>query len=166
MEILDPPGLGLIPTWQWLYATWFGAGLVVPLRAGLGVMAMAAILIALPRLSPRTLGIAALVLFALGVHVTNGIDLATGIKDDRRIVVDEVVAFMLGAAILGRVGWQVLLPFAAVFLFLDRLKPWPFVLVEQVPAGWGVMLDDAVLAVAMAVAVVVVRSLGASRGTG
>ena len=37
-----------------------------------------------------------------------------------------------------------LVPFAALFLFLDRLKPWPMAYVEQVPSGLGVMLDDLV----------------------
>jgi phosphatidylglycerophosphatase A len=40
-------------------------------------------------------------------------------------------------------------PFAAIFLFFDRLKPWPMAYVEALPSGWGVMLDDLVPAIAV-----------------
>jgi phosphatidylglycerophosphatase A len=44
-----------------------------------------------------------------------------------------------------------LVAFAALFLLLDRLKPWPMAYVEQVQSGWGVMLDDLVPAVLVGV---------------
>jgi phosphatidylglycerophosphatase A len=71
-------------------APWFGAGLIVPLRAGLVVFAMLPLLalaISLPRYILPAL---AVLIFFLGVHVSSEIELATGIKDDRRIVIDEV----------------------------------------------------------------------------
>ncbi|MDP3525423.1 MAG: phosphatidylglycerophosphatase A, partial [Hoeflea sp.] len=137
----------------------FGAGLLAPFRGGLAVFAvlpLLALAIALPRYVLPALG--ALV-FLLGLHVSSEIELATGIKDDRRIVIDEVAAFILGAAIIRQAGWKMLVPFAAIFLFLDRLKPWPLAYVEQLPSGWGVMLDDLVLAIAVGVAFAGIQAL-------
>ncbi|MDZ7600512.1 MAG: phosphatidylglycerophosphatase A, partial [Hoeflea sp.] len=99
------------------------------------------------------------IVYLLGLHVSSELELATGIKDDRRIVIDEVAAFILGAAIIRQAGWKMLVPFAAIFLFLDRLKPWPLAYVEQLPSGWGVMMDDLVLAIAMGVAFAGIQAL-------
>ncbi|WP_054150734.1 phosphatidylglycerophosphatase A [Rhizobium sp. AAP116] len=147
--VLEPPGVGLLPMWQWLMATWFGTGLVVPLRAGLAVFALLPLLVVSIKMPRLAVPMVALLIFALGVYVSSAIDLATGVKDDRRIVIDEVAAFLIGASLIRQAGWRMLVPFAALFLFFDRLKPWPMAYVEQVPSGWGVMLDDLVPAVAV-----------------
>lgn len=136
--------------WQWIAATWFGAGLVVPLRAGLAVFALLPLLLIAGKLPRYVVPVFAVVIFMIGIHVSTEIELATGIKDDRRIVIDEVAAFLLGASLIRQAGWKILVPFAAIFLFLDRLKPWPMALVEEVPSGWGVMLDDMVPAIMVA----------------
>jgi phosphatidylglycerophosphatase A len=151
IEILQPPGIGLVPAWQWLLATWFGAGLVVPFRAGLAVFALLPLLLLSIKLPRHVVPVLGVVIFAIGVYAASAIDLATGVKDDRRIVIDEVAAFLIGASLIRQAGWKMLVPFAALFLFLDRLKPWPMANVEQVPSGWGVMLDDLVPALAVGI---------------
>jgi phosphatidylglycerophosphatase A len=143
-QLLEPPGLNLVPTWHWLAATWLGAGLLVPFRAGLAVFALLPLLVVSIKLPRLALPMLAITIFAVGVYVSSAIDLATGVKDDRRIVIDEVAAFLIGASLIRQAGWRMLVPFAALFLFLDKLKPWPMAYVEQVPSGWGVMLDDLV----------------------
>lgn len=155
--VLEPPGVGLVPMWQWLMATWFGTGLVVPLRAGLAVFALLPLLVVSIKMPRLAVPMVALLIFALGVYVSSSIDLATGVKDDRRIVIDEVAAFLIGASLIRQAGWRMLVPFAALFLFFDRLKPWPMAYVEQVPSGWGVMLDDLVPAVAVGLVLVVAQ---------
>lgn len=155
--ILEPPGAGLVPMWQWLMATWFGTGLVVPLRAGLAVFALLPLLVVSIKMPRLAVPMFAMLIFALGVYVSSAIDLATGVKDDRRIVIDEVAAFLIGASLIRQAGWRMLVPFAALFLFFDRLKPWPMAYVEQVPSGWGVMLDDLVPAVAVGLVLAVAQ---------
>lgn len=155
----------MVPAWVWLVATWFGAGLVAPFRAGLAVFAvfpMMALAIALPRYVLPALAVA---VFLAGVHVATEIELATGDKDDRRIVIDEVAAFVLGTAIIRQAGWKMLVPFAVIFLFLDRLKPWPMAYVEQLPSGWGVMADDLVPAVVLGVLFMGVQTMIKRRTT-
>lgn len=155
--VLEPPGVGLVPMWQWLMATWFGTGLVVPLRAGLAVFALLPLLVVSIKMPRLAVPMVALLIFALGVYVSSSIDLATGVKDDRRIVIDEVAAFLIGASLIRQAGWRMLVPFAALFLFFDRLKPWPMAYFEQVPSGWGVMLDDLVPAVVVGLVLAVAQ---------
>ncbi|PWW04590.1 phosphatidylglycerophosphatase [Hoeflea marina] len=155
--VLSPPGDGLAPPWQWLPATWFGAGLVVPLRAGLAVFALVPLLLATIRLRRYLQPLLALDIFILGVHVSSAIELATGVKDDRSIVVDEVAAFLIGASLIRQPCWTMLVPFAGLFLFFDRLKPWPMAHVERLPSGWGVMLDDLFPALLIGVAHALVK---------
>jgi phosphatidylglycerophosphatase A len=145
-QLLEPPGFNLVPTWRWLAATWLGAGLVFPLRARLAVFALLPLLVVSIKLP-----MLAITIFAMGVYVSTAIDLATGVKDDRPIVIDEVAAFLIGASLIRQAGWRMLVAFAALFLLLDRLKPWPMAYVEQVQSGWGVMLDDLVPAVLVGV---------------
>ncbi|MBR0554883.1 phosphatidylglycerophosphatase A [Ciceribacter sp. L1K23] len=152
LELLEPPGYALVPSWHWLLATWFGAGLVVPFRAGLAVFALVPLLIMAIKLPRQVMPLVAMMIFALGVYVSSSIDVATGVKDDRRIVIDEVAAFLIGAYLIRQAGWRMLVPFAAIFLFLDRQKPWPVSLVEELPSGWGVMADDLVPAILLGAA--------------
>jgi phosphatidylglycerophosphatase A len=133
-------------------ATWFGAGLVEPLRAGLAIATAGLLVLVLPKRHALTVLFLGLPILLVGVVVSTSIGDASGLKDDRRIVIDEVAAFVLGAAFLTRFHRIVLVPFAGLFLFLDRIKPWPFHHLEALPAGWGVMADDLGLGVALGVA--------------
>jgi phosphatidylglycerophosphatase A len=158
-SILPAPEVGVV---AFLVATVFGAGIVEPLRAGLAVLIAFPLIVAVNRLGPRiVVGVALLVLAAAGWWAAEAWSAATGSSDDRRIVVDEVVAVLVGAALAGRLalGWLAL--FAVAFLALDRLKPWPFSATEALPGAFGVMGDDLVVAVALAVAVRLVRQRSA-----
>lgn len=148
-----------MPLRTWLAATWLGAGLLTPFGAGLAVLTvlpLPALATALPKYLLPALVLA---VFLLGVHVSSGMELATGEKDDRRIVIDEVAAFIFATAIIRQTCWRLLVPFAAVFLFVDRLKPWPMPYVEQLPSGWGVMSDDLVPALALGLVFVGIQTL-------
>ncbi len=130
-------------------ATFAGAGLVEPLRAGLAVAPVAAL--AILWRSPGRAGwaVAALVAGLAGMLAADRWESVTGLYDDRRIVIDEVAGFMAAMAVLGARGWRVTAATAAAFLFLDRLKPWPFDRIEAVPGGAGVMLDDVAVGLAL-----------------
>lgn len=158
-SLLAPPGDGLLPAWQWLSATWFGAGLVAPLRAGLAVCITIPLALWLMNNTRHGLALLVIVVFALGVYASSAIELATGVKDDRRIVIDEVGAFLIGAWMLRGRHWAVIVGFAAAFLALDRLKPWPIHLTEAIPSGWGVMLDDIAASVPLAIVIIAIRVL-------
>lgn len=146
MILLPPPADTLVPVWQWFLATWFGAGLMEPLRAGLAVATAGVFVLLLAGRGKLAIPLSGALVLLVGVFVSTAIGEASGIEDDRRIVIDEVAAFILGGAFLQTVRqsvrWAALAAFGAVFLFLDRIKPWPFHYLEALPDGWGVMADD------------------------
>lgn len=159
MSLLPPPADTLVPAWQGFVAIWFGSGLVEPLRACLAVTIAAILVIGLSRkqrLIVPMIGIAAVI---LGVFVSTEIGAASGVKDDRRIVIDEVAAFILGAAFLRGFHWVASAVFGAVFLLLDRIKPWPFHLLEELPSGWGVMADDLGLGIVLGAVLLALLSI-------
>ncbi|UIJ72931.1 phosphatidylglycerophosphatase A [Aurantimonas sp. HBX-1] len=140
LRLLDVPGgLSWTSPALWL-STWFGAGLVHPLRAGL---AIATALFAAILLRRRT-WLAALLIAVTGLGATGVVlwDDATGTGDDRRIVVDEVAGFLLVASVLGAARWQRLLLAAPIYLVIDRSKIWPLEWLEALPGAVGVMGDD------------------------
>jgi phosphatidylglycerophosphatase A len=137
-----------------LVASVLGAGVVEPLRAGLAVLIAFPLIVAVNRLGLRIeVGVGLLALAAVGWWAADAWSLATGTADDRRIVVDEVVGMLAGAAIAGRLALAPLALFSVAFLALDRFKPWPFSTLEVLPGAWGVLADDLVVAVALGLAV-------------
>jgi phosphatidylglycerophosphatase A len=64
-----------------------------------------------------------------------------GKKDDRRIIIDEILGYLVTML------WVPLSPFSIVtgfilFRFFDILKPYPIRHLERVKYGFGVVLDD------------------------
>lgn len=80
-------------------------------------------------------------IFIIGVFATNIIIDHTGEKDPSRVVIDEVAGQWLGLLMLPD-GMLYIAGAFILFRFLDILKPWPIRQLEQIPKGWGVMLDD------------------------
>lgn len=149
MTLLPPPADTLVPAWQWFLATWFGAGLVEPLRAGLAVAIAGILVIVLRKKHAFIVPALGICIVLFGLFVSTEIGAASGVKDDRRIVIDEVAAFIVGAAFLRSFHWTTIAVFGSIFLFFDRIKPWPFHLLETLPAGWGVMADDLGLGISL-----------------
>jgi len=76
-----------------------------------------------------------------GAAVCARAEAALGVRDDPRIVVDEVAGMLVALLALPRSAAYVGGAFL-VFRLLDVLKPRPVRLCERVGGGWGVMLDD------------------------
>lgn len=106
---------------------------------------------------PLGLG-ATLVLSALGLYVAVGLcgEAAErmGRKDPGEVILDEFVAMplcFLGWRELvahGWPNWAVFLAGFAVFRFYDIVKPLGIRRLQRWPAGWGIVVDDAVAALA------------------
>ena len=140
--------------------SWFGMGLVEPLRAGLAVASVVPLAVLLSGRSPLLLVVAALLVGVTGMWAAHAWEALVSLKDDRRIVVDEVAGYLAGMALIGRTGWLAGGCFAAAFLALDRAKPWPFNQIEGFHGGVGVMLDDLAVAVPLAAAVLLIAAAG------
>ena len=134
-----PDGLNWSSPALWL-STWFGAGLVAPLRAGLAVATVVPLAILLRRRVP--LAVALAIVTVVGAVAIVMWEQATGTGDDRRIVIDEVAGFLLTAVVLGAARWKRLLLAVPVYLFIDRWKPWPLEWIEALPGAVGIIGDD------------------------
>lgn len=91
---------------------------------------------------PGFLGLA-LVVTALGIVAAHAADRVWGTHDSGRIVVDEVAGFLFTVSLVDRADpWALGVGFV-VFRFFDIVKPPPVRwLDENLPGGWGVVLDD------------------------
>src|ERR1700691_5015227 len=128
----------------WLFATWFGCGFppFAPGTAG----SLAAILIAWP-LSLLGFGrlhflILAFTLLYPAVRAAGIVAGLSGQKDPQVVVIDEVLGQWLTLA--GALRFD-LFTFALAFGLLrlfDIWKPPPIRLIEQIPGGAGIVLDD------------------------
>jgi phosphatidylglycerophosphatase A len=128
----------------WVLATFFGAGYFPkgPGTAG----SVAAILIAWP-LTLAGFTNASFALLALAslwpaIAASGRVAVESGRKDPQIVVIDEVLGqwLTLGGAL--RLNWRSLLIAFALFRFFDILKPPPIRLIERVPGGAGIVLDD------------------------
>lgn len=127
-------------------ATGFGAG-YAPAAPGTAGSLVGLVLVFLIHNRSLILYIAvALAVFAVGVYSADRVERATGEKDSRRIVIDEiagmlVVGFLLPSAAGYLIGGFIL------FRVLDVIKPFPAGWIERnIVGGWGIMLDDTVAA--------------------
>ena len=66
----------------------------------------------------------------------------TGRKDPQFVVVDEVLGQWLALGGALRLNWRSFLFAFMLFRVFDILKPPPIRLIEQIPGGAGIVLDD------------------------
>lgn len=79
----------------------------------------------------------------VGVWAAQVADRAWGSHDSGRVVVDEVAGYLATVAFVDRADLTVLAVGFVLFRALDIVKPPPIRWIdEQVPGGWGVILDD------------------------
>ena len=64
-----------------------------------------------------------------------------GQPDPGCVVIDEIVAMPIALAGIHPVWWQIVVGFAAFRLF-DIWKPFPIHQSQQLPGGWGIVVDD------------------------
>lgn len=102
------------------------------------------------------------VITALGIWAAQRADRAWGTHDSGRIVVDEVAGYMVTMLLVDRGDWAALAIGFGVFRLLDIVKPPPVRwLDENLPGGWGVVLDDVAAGVMGAAAMAALAHSGA-----
>jgi phosphatidylglycerophosphatase A len=134
--------------WAWTLATFFGAG---HLRPGPGTYgSIAALLLwyaachmhplnALPRAFFTLL--ATLLITAIGIPAATIVSREANRKDPGFIVIDEVAGQLL-VLIAARPQWPSVLLALLLFRLFDIAKPWPIRLLEKLPNGVGIVVDD------------------------
>jgi phosphatidylglycerophosphatase A len=84
-----------------------------------------------------------LAITAIGIWAADRADRAWGTHDSGRIVIDEVAGYLVTMTLVSRGPWAPLVGGFVVFRFFDIVKPPPVRwLDENLPGGWGVVLDD------------------------
>jgi phosphatidylglycerophosphatase A len=128
----------------WLLATWYGCGYspFAPGTAG----SLAAILIAWP-LSRAGFGnihflILSLVFLYPAIYAAGVVAVESGRKDPSIVVVDEVVGQWLTLVGARHYDWKTFLIAFVLFRLFDIWKPPPIRLIERIPGGAGIVLDD------------------------
>lgn len=79
--------------------------------------------------------------FFFGVYLAGKAEKLFGNKDDRRIVIDEIIGFFVAMLFLPGTPKFIFLVFF-LFRFFDIFKFSLIRKVQGLPGGWGVMLDD------------------------
>ena len=131
---------------SWLIATFFGCGRI---RPGPGTWASAATVLlwllisqaAGARLQVLIALLLACLAIALGIPAATRVARETGITDPSFVVIDEVAGQMI-ALLAAPVRWKTLLAGFILFRAFDIVKPPPLRLLEKIPGGAGIMLDD------------------------
>ncbi len=128
----------------WLAATWFGCG-YSPIAPGT-VGSLAAILLAWPLslIGFNNFGFLILSLAALApaIRAAGTVAAESGLKDPQIVVIDEVLGVWLTLAGALRFNWRAFLYAFVLFRIFDIFKPPPIRLIERVPGGGGIVLDD------------------------
>ena len=132
------------------FATWFGCGLFpkAPGTAG----AIGALIVAWPlaffhHWPPLWFGALAIVILWPSVASATAVAVGTGNQDPQIVVIDEVVGqwiTLAGATHLTPLSFLYAL---ILFRLFDIWKPPPIRSIEQLPAGTGIVLDDAMAGV-------------------
>jgi phosphatidylglycerophosphatase A len=98
----------------------------------------------------------------IAIWAAHRADLAWGTHDSGRIVIDEVAGYLVTMALVPRDSAAALAIGFVVFRFFDIVKPPPVRwLDENLPGGWGVVLDDVAAGVMGAAVMVALLHFGA-----
>jgi phosphatidylglycerophosphatase A len=128
----------------WIFATWFGCGYSRFAPGTVG--SLAALAIAWPFARAGFTSLHFLILsFALlypAIRAAGIVASQAGRKDPQFIVIDEVLGQWLTLAGALRFDWRTFAIAFALFRLFDIWKPPPIRLIEQIPGGAGIVLDD------------------------
>ncbi|MGD0730598.1 MAG: phosphatidylglycerophosphatase A [Terracidiphilus sp.] len=132
----------------WAVATFFGAGFGKPGPGTWGSVATVLLWAAfawLAQPTPLVLLYALFLLIAfalvLGIPASTIVARESGSHDPQFVVIDEVAGQAI--ALLGsHANWRHGLIALILFRLFDITKPFPARQLEQLPAGWGIVLDD------------------------
>ena len=125
-----------------LLATGFGAG-YAPFAPGTsGTLVAIPVYYFLSNISSPIYEITLIGFFFLSVWISENAEIFLGKKDDQRIVLDEMMGFLVTMLWVPKTAILILVGFF-LFRFFDILKPFPIRRLEKnLKGGYGVVLDD------------------------
>ena len=125
-----------------ILATGFGVG-YSPLAPGtLGTLVAIPVYYFLSNISRPIYEITLIGIFFLSVWISENAEIFFGKKDDPRIVIDEMMGFLITMLWVPKTVRFIIIGFL-LFRFFDILKPFPIRHLERrLKGGFGVVLDD------------------------
>ena len=97
----------------------------------------------------------------LGAYAATRVAKFTGKKDPQIVVIDEVSGqFLTYLLALAPLNWKYLLLGFILFRGFDVWKPFPARQAESLSGGWGIMADDWVAGVYVAIGIWIARAVG------
>jgi phosphatidylglycerophosphatase A len=125
-----------------LLATGFGVGYSPVAPGTLGTLIAIPIYYFLSEIPLPLYEITLIGFFFLSVWVSENAEIFFGKKDDQRIVIDEMVGFLITMLWVPKTLLFIIMGFF-LFRFFDILKPFPIRRLEKkLKGGYGVVLDD------------------------
>lgn len=121
-------------------ATTFGTGFFPIAPGTVGSIFIIIIYYFLPPLNWITQTVLILVLFVIGVWASTKTEETYG-HDASQINIDEVVGTLIAVWLIDKT-WLTLLIGLVAFRVFDIAKPYPINKIQNLKAGWGVMMDD------------------------
>ena len=154
--------------WAWAVGTFFGAGLLKPGPGTYGsIFAVLLWYAAAHILHPAPVALASGTAIAAALATLIGIPAATivahesGREDPGHVVIDEVAGQLITLVLCPPDRAHAILALVLFRLF-DILKPWPIRLLEGLPEGTGIMLDDVAAGLFALVCICIQRWLSGS----
>jgi phosphatidylglycerophosphatase A len=124
-----------------LLATGFGAG-YSPIAPGTaGTLIAIPVYYFLSAIPSPIYEITVIGFFFLSVWISENAEASFGKRDDRRIVIDEMMGFLITMLWVPKTALFIIIGFF-LFRVFDILKPPPIRRLEEVKRGFGVVLDD------------------------
>jgi len=128
-------------------ATGFGVGYSPVAPGTLGTLVAIPVYYFLSEISSPLYEITLVGFFFLSVWVSENAERYFGKKDDQRIVIDEIIGFLIAMLWIPKTIPFIIIGFF-LFRFFDILKPFPIRRLEKrLKGGYGVVLDDVVAGV-------------------
>ncbi len=143
--------------WAWTVATFCGAGFFKSGPGTAGSLAAVLLWLLAGRFTwsvPKSVGFvsngelawitaaAALLLLALAIPAATIVAREIGRKDPQVVVADEVVGQWITLVAAFYPSWKYAVAGFLLFRLFDIWKPQPIRWIEDLPGGWGIMLDD------------------------
>jgi phosphatidylglycerophosphatase A len=141
----------------WALATWFGCGKVPKAPGTMGTLGAIPLYLLAARAGQGWVFAAALVVTGAGVWAASVVARELGRKDPQVVVIDEVAGLMVTMLPMHHVSWLALGIGFVLFRAFDIVKPWPVRRFEDLPSGWGIVMDDVAAGVLGAGVMVLLR---------
>jgi len=124
-----------------LLATGFGSGLSPFAPGTMGTLVGIPICLACLPLTWPARFLVVIVLSALAIYISGCAEIIYQKKDDQRIVIDEIAGFQVAMLPVAITGLNICAAFV-LFRIFDIWKPFPVNKLQDLPGGWGVVIDD------------------------